>query len=195
MLRGVTERGIRTTESHDGVLAGDRGAIAIRCEYPPGRAGVVNAADRNADGRIARWEGVQAWISSWPRSMARRTTMSTPTTIDPDRVETFAGRVLGDLAGTMATVLSILGDQLGLFTALADEGPASSAELADGVGGAFARMAPRPVRRRLPRVRPPPQRVRATRRARRGARQPKAARSSSPAATKRSAASSGCSTG
>ena len=67
--------------------------------------------------------------------------MSTQTTIDPDRVQTFAGRVLGDLAGTMATVLSILGDQLGLFTALADEGPASSAELAEraGVSERYAR--------------------------------------------------------
>lgn len=67
--------------------------------------------------------------------------MSTQATIDPDRVQTFAGRVLGDLAGTMATVLSILGDQLGLFTALADEGPASSAELAEraGVSERYAR--------------------------------------------------------
>ena len=37
----------------------------------------------------------------------------------------------GDLAGTMATVLAILGDRLGLFDAFAKAGPATSAELAE----------------------------------------------------------------
>lgn len=60
MLRGVTERGIRTTV-RDGVLAGDRGAIAIRCEYPQGGLVRENALIEIRDGRIARWEGVQAW--------------------------------------------------------------------------------------------------------------------------------------
>ena len=45
------------------------------------------------------------------------TTMTTQTTIDLDCVQGFAGKVLGDLAGTMATVLAILGDRLGLFSA------------------------------------------------------------------------------
>ena len=67
--------------------------------------------------------------------------MTTQTTIDPERVQTFAGKVLGDLAGTMATVLAILGDRLGLFAALADGGPATSAELAEraGVSERYAR--------------------------------------------------------
>jgi len=34
---------------------------------------------------------------------------------DQEKVEAFAGRVIGDFAGTMATVLSILGDRLGLL--------------------------------------------------------------------------------
>jgi hypothetical protein len=38
MLRGVAERGIKTSVI-DGLIAGDHGAIAIRCEYPQG--GVV----------------------------------------------------------------------------------------------------------------------------------------------------------
>lgn len=45
----------------DGVIAGDRGAIAIRCEYPQGGVVRENALIELRDGRIARWEGVQAW--------------------------------------------------------------------------------------------------------------------------------------
>ena len=67
--------------------------------------------------------------------------MTTQTAVDAERVQTFAGKVLGDLAGTMATVLAILGDRLGLFAALADGGPATSAELAAraGVSERYAR--------------------------------------------------------
>jgi 2-polyprenyl-3-methyl-5-hydroxy-6-metoxy-1,4-benzoquinol methylase len=53
---------------------------------------------------------------------------------DQEKVEAFAGRVIGDFAGTMATVLSILGDRLGLFRVLAEGGPATSAELAERAG-------------------------------------------------------------
>jgi 2-polyprenyl-3-methyl-5-hydroxy-6-metoxy-1,4-benzoquinol methylase len=60
--------------------------------------------------------------------------MTTDIAIDPERVQDFAGKVLGDLAGTMATVLAILGDRLGLFDALAKAGPATSAELAERAG-------------------------------------------------------------
>lgn len=57
--------------------------------------------------------------------------MTTQTAIGIERVQGFAGMVLGDLAGTMATVLAILGDRLGLFDALAEVGPATSVELAE----------------------------------------------------------------
>ncbi len=60
MLHGVTERGIKTTVI-DGLLAGDRGAIAIRCEYAQGGLVRENALIQMRDGRIVRWEGVQAW--------------------------------------------------------------------------------------------------------------------------------------
>ena len=60
--------------------------------------------------------------------------MTTETAIDPERVQDFAGKTLGDLAGTMATVLAILGDRLGLFKALAKAGPATSVELAERAG-------------------------------------------------------------
>jgi len=60
MLCGVAERGITTTVV-DGLIAGDRGAIAIRCEYPQGGVVRENALIELRDGKIARWEGVQAW--------------------------------------------------------------------------------------------------------------------------------------
>jgi hypothetical protein len=60
LLRGVAERGIKTTVV-DGLLAGERGAIAIRCEYPQGGLVRENALIQIRDGKIARWEGVQAW--------------------------------------------------------------------------------------------------------------------------------------
>ena len=53
-------RGIKTTVV-DGLIAGDRGAIAIRCEYPQGGLVRENALIELRDGKIARWEGVQAW--------------------------------------------------------------------------------------------------------------------------------------
>jgi hypothetical protein len=60
MLRGVAERGIKTTVI-DGLIAADRGAIAICCEYPQGGVVRENALIELRDGKIARWEGVQAW--------------------------------------------------------------------------------------------------------------------------------------
>jgi SAM-dependent methyltransferase len=49
------------------------------------------------------------------------------------QIEAFAGRAVGDMAGTVATVLCALGDRLGLFEALAD-GSATAAELARRAG-------------------------------------------------------------
>jgi SAM-dependent methyltransferase len=55
------------------------------------------------------------------------------TTLDPARVEAFAGRILGDLGTTMSGALIYLGDRLGLYRALA-EAPATPDELADRAG-------------------------------------------------------------
>jgi hypothetical protein len=54
---------------------------------------------------------------------------STPT--DPQQIEAFAGRVVGDIAATMSTIFCALGDKLGLFSALASGGPATPAQLAE----------------------------------------------------------------
>jgi Methyltransferase domain/Rv2258c-like winged HTH domain len=67
--------------------------------------------------------------------------MMSSTAIDYERVRHFAGKVMGDLAGVSASLLAIIGDRLGLFRALDEGGPATSAELAEraGVAERYAR--------------------------------------------------------
>jgi SAM-dependent methyltransferase len=67
--------------------------------------------------------------------------MMSTTAIDYERVRHFAGKVMGDLAGVSASVLALIGDRLGLFRALDEGGPATSAELAAraGVAERYAR--------------------------------------------------------
>jgi len=55
-------------------------------------------------------------------------------TLDEARVGAFMEKALGDAAGLFAGVLTMVGDRLGLFRALADGGPASPAELAARAG-------------------------------------------------------------
>lgn len=50
--------------------------------------------------------------------------------LDSDRVQTFAGKLLGDLGATISAALIHVGDRLGLYRALAGAGPLSAAELA-----------------------------------------------------------------
>ncbi len=49
---------------------------------------------------------------------------------DPDRLEAFAGKVMGDIGGSFAVLLSFMGDQAGVYRALRDIGPCSTTELA-----------------------------------------------------------------
>lgn len=58
----------------------------------------------------------------------------TATEPDPARAEAFVGKVLGDVAGHMATRFATIGDRLGLWRDLADRGPATPAELAGRTG-------------------------------------------------------------
>ena len=62
------------------------------------------------------------------------TTTTPAPTADPAAVESFVGRALGDLAGTMTVLLATLGDRLGLFRALADDGPLTEGQLAERTG-------------------------------------------------------------
>ena len=50
--------------------------------------------------------------------------------IDAARQEEFVGKVVQQISGTMTTLLAAVGDRLGLFKNLAEQGPATSAELA-----------------------------------------------------------------
>ena len=56
--------------------------------------------------------------------------MAETVTIDPARQEKFVGKVVEQISGTMTTLLAAVGDRLGLFKNLAEQGPATSAELA-----------------------------------------------------------------
>jgi 2-polyprenyl-3-methyl-5-hydroxy-6-metoxy-1,4-benzoquinol methylase len=64
-------------------------------------------------------------------SRKRRTDMTTQQTIDQAKAEAFVGKVLADTAGLAVTVMSSIGDRLGLFKNLATQGPATSEELAE----------------------------------------------------------------
>ena len=50
--------------------------------------------------------------------------------IDAARQEEFVGKVVQQISGTMTTLLGAIGDRLGLFKDLAEQGSATSAELA-----------------------------------------------------------------
>lgn len=56
--------------------------------------------------------------------------MSTQAGFDREKAQAFTQKAVGDLAGTMATLMCAIGDRLGLFKALEANGPATSHELA-----------------------------------------------------------------
>jgi len=64
-------------------------------------------------------------------SRKKEKSMTTQQTIDQAKTEAFVGKVLADTAGLAVTAMSSIGDRLGLFKSLAEQGPATSAELAD----------------------------------------------------------------
>lgn len=57
--------------------------------------------------------------------------MTTQTTIDEDRLNAFLGRFVEDAAAAESAVCAYLGDALGLYSAMADAGPLTPAELAE----------------------------------------------------------------
>jgi len=52
---------------------------------------------------------------------------NTLTSLDTAAVEAFAGRVLTDFAGAPSTAMTVIGDRLGLYTALTGAGPVQAA--------------------------------------------------------------------
>jgi ketosteroid isomerase-like protein len=60
MLEDVHARGI-VSEVVDGLGSGDRAAVAVLCHSPGGGQVRTNALLHLRDGKIVRWDGVQAW--------------------------------------------------------------------------------------------------------------------------------------
>jgi ketosteroid isomerase-like protein len=61
MLDDAHARGV-TSEVVDGIAAGDRAAVAVLCSSPGGGGNVrCNALLHVREGKIVRWDGVQAW--------------------------------------------------------------------------------------------------------------------------------------
>lgn len=54
--------------------------------------------------------------------------------IDEQRAEAFVGKAMGDLSATLTVLMATIGDRLGLFTTLAEQGPATSDQLAERAG-------------------------------------------------------------
>jgi 2-polyprenyl-3-methyl-5-hydroxy-6-metoxy-1,4-benzoquinol methylase len=70
------------------------------------------------------------------------TTTQTAPALDPDRLDEFMGRVIGDLGATVSAALVVIGDRLGLYRALADGPPVTADELAARTGTAAAYVRP-----------------------------------------------------
>jgi 2-polyprenyl-3-methyl-5-hydroxy-6-metoxy-1,4-benzoquinol methylase len=54
--------------------------------------------------------------------------------LDEQRLEQFAGKVMGDIGGAFALLLSFVGDQTGVFRTLRDTGRSTGTQLADKAG-------------------------------------------------------------
>lgn len=54
--------------------------------------------------------------------------------VSEERVREFAGKVLGDIGGAFAALLSYIGDQTGVYRALREQGPSTAEELASQAG-------------------------------------------------------------
>jgi hypothetical protein len=54
--------------------------------------------------------------------------------VNPDKLNAFMGKMLGDVGAAMNASLMLLGDKLGLYKALAAKGPLTSADLAKATG-------------------------------------------------------------
>ncbi len=60
--------------------------------------------------------------------------MSTSTSIDENKLQEFMGKALGDMGAALNAALVLLGDELGLYKAMAGAGPLTAGQLADKTG-------------------------------------------------------------
>ena len=58
-------------------------------------------------------------------------TTTTAREVDPDRLDEFIGRIIGDVGATLSAGLVVLGDRLGIYQALADGEPRSAEEVSE----------------------------------------------------------------
>lgn len=56
------------------------------------------------------------------------------TRVDPDKLQEFMGKAVGDIGAGMSAALVLIGDRLGLYKALTAYGPSTPAELAEQTG-------------------------------------------------------------
>jgi SAM-dependent methyltransferase len=62
--------------------------------------------------------------------------------VDPDRLDAFIGRVIGDVGATLSAGLVVLGDRLGLYRALADGDQLTAEGLAERAGVSISYVRP-----------------------------------------------------
>jgi SAM-dependent methyltransferase len=62
------------------------------------------------------------------------TTTARPVEVDPDKLMAFVFQAVGEAGATLNAGLVVMGDRLGYYRYLADSGPSTPAELADGTG-------------------------------------------------------------
>jgi len=62
------------------------------------------------------------------------TTATAPAAFDEAKLHAFVGKMIGDVGATLSGALVLIGDRLGLYRALAQTGPMTSAELAEATG-------------------------------------------------------------
>jgi len=69
------------------------------------------------------------------------TTTTTPAAVDGDRLMAFVMRTVDEIGATLGTALTVMGDKLGLYRAMAGAGPLTSDDLARraGIGERYAR--------------------------------------------------------
>lgn len=70
------------------------------------------------------------------------TTTSRDREVDPDRLDAFLGQVIGDLGATMSAALVVIGDQLGIYSAMRGGDPVSTEQLAERTGTSAVYLAP-----------------------------------------------------
>ena len=54
--------------------------------------------------------------------------------VNPDKLNAFVGKMVGDIGTAMNASLMLIGDKLGLYKTLAAKGPMKSSELAQATG-------------------------------------------------------------